>query len=1269
MPPRQQPKAPAIPVRPLGRVVPLSFPLTSDVMKLFPDTLLPINNKALSPNYVELLHTLACYDAIGTVDVVLNGPRSVTPTYFDSRNNAGLNAGVLGFADLASPFPRPIINNNLTLNLQAPSEIFIANTAARIKPDVLMAFVSTLPVGSTCYCDVYNPLATSKVEGSGGVRVEPFFDGCRKLTVKHVNGRQTIDYDYSEFLAGPWFVYNNHTVVWNTMVVGPKLVLSFTLTSGLPPSKPLVTNYKYVEQIRTGSFADAYSRSPFDRVSDVETLVQLNYRINFPDFIYLNTALEYATGNFTSVAVPVELLEYLKFRVIGHPRNKATFDLLLGLAEKQSVSAGFRFIQPSKVIMAASYLAFVDGIDAEKMIWSRINLMSGVFDDYNAARDCAFSPIPNLKWPYLAIGGGVALATPILFHQLNKQFVRKLEPQANSPLVFALAIGFIGIKYIYDNFSFVKSNFSSPPVFLRTVCVTEFEKRIVEQDPSTILTFNDSKVDFLPNDCTSKVAAVQAGHVARLRTPIYSCQCENSLIVAMQNRLGFLNNEVDDVIFQQYKDALLRSFEFSSVAYLGDDNGRCLWALKFNLTPFAVWLKNFPQTKQLLYRKAREDLDLGIKNVSPRMESFVKFEPYMKSDGDNINRFNPRLIVKFDDTFLVSLGPFYHALGNFIKNEVFPPCHDTLSLTSPRKYVYASGMTADQLGDWYKYWKDYMSNSACFELYDINLRDFRLISLEGDCSSFDGHKLKEIKEINDDVNMTMYCKDDLSIKFLMGTTRNTLISNRLRNGGRLVFKTNGRHQSGHASTSVDNSETNIALTERAFHNFVKFHGKPIFGVTIVLGDDNASLLLVHNSVDLHTFKKFIVAQYVAINQELELVVHTSPDCVSFCSGYFYRVSYGIEERYLWAPKIGRVLSRLCWCKDPLVNPIDFIYTVLLGYRYLFPAVPILAEFFESLMTICTERHAKEIVISKDWEHKITTHVKGYSFSDSIHQQFFDIYGLSSYDIYMLSTYYKQLDKFTTVDLPQLTMILDRDLPIKCDSKPLKDNARLNQPNYWFVRAKSFMNEMWKMRYGVNWAKFERRSFLFGLFSDEALGIQRQMTTRLASIDLPSVFSVNNLLPDIVHYLTNLNFDWTYLNSISLFNLSSCFAAPLYMGVWSIMPVLYSLCNCTSVYSSYPFLLCPILEEFVKTQPLVGRWFWLFEAIVHTFSHLNSIKGDDAMQTTVNKIIIGSMCFIASSVSRYFIHSILTRTTFFSFRTRVILHSYYNMYVDSCKFST
>lgn len=641
---------------------------------------------------------------------------------------------------------------------------------------------------------------------------------------------------------------------------------------------------------------------------------------------------------------------------------------------------------------------------------------------------------------------------------------------------------------------------------MNTVCPKVFTPSDVPLDPAVTLTVDSNPFVSIFLRCKRKVAATLAGLAVKNRLPVYSCQCVSSLVLALKTRMAMPLQTLTDDVVNLYHGALCRVYNWSN---LWDDGDLCS---RPNITDaqlispmqFSKWVESFPKQKRTMYIQAKQDLDLGRKVIRFNREAFVKFEPYLKHADGFVNTFDPRLIVKFDPTYNALIGPYFRAFGLHLKDNLLPVVNTSnlheigfLSFVKPRRYSYASGLDASDLGFWFHYWTNVLdfvednqplNQSQIFQRNLLKVQDeppvtvtHRLVAIECDGSRFDGHKCTQLKEVNDAfVTRFFHKRYQHTISVAMAAVRDTKLKVKTIDAC-VEFSANGRQPSGHTNTSADNTQMSCAILEHGFSLLETHTPLRVFAATIALGDDTAALALVPLAALPYVQSSFVKA-FADFNHKGEVLMHDKFNLrkLSFCSGYFYPVIKDNSPTSLWAPKIGRILSKLAWSKDPQVDPADFIFTVLQGYRHLFPAIPILRQYYSTMNLILTRMGAKIIVIPVEFEHKFTTKLTGFK-ADPQASLFFDSnFGYPLGTTIAAEHYISNLTEFQLMDHPSIDAIVDVDCPVdpKLDSgKCVSDSCLQGQYFTYWDDIRRVVTDTWanaKELMRAHWGVFEQR---------------------------------------------------------------------------------------------------------------------------------------------------------------------------------------------------
>jgi len=114
------------------------------------------------------------------------------------------------------------------------------------------------------------------------------------------------------------------------------------------------------------------------------------------------------------------------------------------------------------------------------------------------------------------------------------------------------------------------------------------------------------------------------------------------------------------------------------------------------------------------------------------------------------------------------------------------------------------------------------------------------------------------------------------------------------------------------------------------------------------------------------------------------ILHSDPDRVEFCSGYFWRTDSG----RVWGPKVGRVLAKVAWSVNVQHNPRAWMKGVLVGMSQDSAHIPLLSTYVSHCLTLLSD----VTTVAKADDYKF--HVgKKHKSSPETYQQFYKIYSL------------------------------------------------------------------------------------------------------------------------------------------------------------------------------------------------------------------------------------------------------------------------------------
>lgn len=1089
--------------------LPFGFPPKSAALNLFCQPLVPAPYViGIHPKYEAIFHTLACFHQVPEqVHFVLNGPLNPNLHYFDSARNVLNNAGVYGFQDMNGLFG-DMTDDNFPPNPQFNSVIYyVASSLGAVDPVKAIDFVHNLPIDSVVYADVSNVSAPSNTPGMCGLFYEPFTGpfGVKMLTAKYKCGRVKVEYDYSVLRNRPWF-YDTTAVIWRIVEVGPKMLIKFKHVPVCPP--PAVYPHIPEPVAIPVSFADVLTRAPFDTVSKDVGLYNISkswvYQFVGNHYYFFPRQLLRSPVPTSQFVLPKTLVEHLKLEAVGMPRNSKTYETLIGIAHRMYVSAGMKYSNPSQILTGSVIFAMYDGV-VDELNFLENHTSSSLARKLDAAVKALDGGVPDKKLKYaflslfpllglyklyskyglpkftipllrLTFGGHEPIYHPAVGAGVLLPVIRtvvKLALAAAKPLAVIAASVFLANKFVFHGPP-------NPPIVVHNICPKEFvpdTKPIDSASTITVAGADYTNTILPPTACRRKIAAQLAGFGVKNRLPVYSCQCPSALYLAFRTRMAMPLAAPTQIAIENYRLAMNRLFK--SIACYEDGqnidartNGTVPACYQIHPMTFSQWAADFPGPKREMYAKALDNLFKGTAIISYKREMFVKFEPYMKHNGTTVSTFDPRLIIKFDPTYNVTVGPFLKAFGNLMKGGSGLLDHEQTGLfpcvtienmhqcgfvnpAIPRRYTYASGLDAADVGRWFTHWSIFLDDgriappmhgddsqwTGIRQMADLMLADYQngyvAVAVEVDGSRFDGHKHAAIKVVHNWL-ISRFFPAPLSTQLFRHLTATLDTDVRVKTEiGEVKCFSAGRQQSGHVNTSVDNTLQVMGMTEEALFNLenalrdMGLELWQIFAAIIALGDDMAALLFLPRRA-VPMIAEYFTNAYAAYGHVAEVQVYTGQNIgrLSFCSGYFYPVIRQGHQLHLWAPKIGRVLSRLSWSKDPDVRPEDFIYSVLQGYSCLMPAIPVLSAFYHTLVHILHKKGAKLIQLPREYEAKFNTKLRGFKIDTSNYTKLDTVLGYYPGSIAAAEYHISTLTDFTLIDHYSVEHIVDVDCPVK-----------------------------------------------------------------------------------------------------------------------------------------------------------------------------------------------------------------------------------------------
>jgi hypothetical protein len=569
---------------------------------------------------------------------------------------------------------------------------------------------------------------------------------------------------------------------------------------------------------------------------------------------------------------------------------------------------------------------------------------------------------------------------------------------------------------------------------------------------------NGVPIDFdSPTDCPSTVVAFTDTVHLKNRPVVFPCQCARSLGTACAVRMNYQLPQLTDEILWEYGDCLIRLLR--NQPWSNDDPNITRYRFVRNndrieyqeLIPYAypqnrlidfpviswpVWVNRFTGVKKKILVDAQKEIDDGAiitEKTEDACEAFVKKEPYPKATNEGIIKFCPRLIVSFSTYHRNKYGPLWYGYTkHLMKRFSIYKTRDRLELfevqPGEHMYFYLTGYNADELGDWYARCLNQAYLALNHYKREYPMEDFCVVVIENDFKHFDGHASEDIKMTHAVAHKAVYARGEAMFKCKLPHIN--IKVTKLLGGQFFSFDSEGKWQSGHLATSVENTERTTTTVDMGVRRFVRRTGSPITTMVGVLGDDNLifAVLLRRGVI---TLENCLTEASAAVGQQLDIVVHQHNDTfleqpfpsASFCSGYFYTALYRGEHRIVWGPKITRILFKLFYCKDMNMDYEQYLSGIIIAYKKLFPLIPVLRYLWQRLSP--RVEGVPSIEVDKE---TILLKAEGYTLDTTIYEQINLIYQHADFDLINLENYVLNTTDFG-LDHPSLDIMCDVDLPV------------------------------------------------------------------------------------------------------------------------------------------------------------------------------------------------------------------------------------------------
>lgn len=360
---------------------------------------------------------------------------------------------------------------------------------------------------------------------------------------------------------------------------------------------------------------------------------------------------------------------------------------------------------------------------------------------------------------------------------------------------------------------------------------------------------------------------------------------------------------------------------------------------------FEVWNSRFPKVRQAAQKKALDEFQSCPDIVSVRSscvrKAFLKREKLLKSSPTGVDDFDPRVIQGTNNLPNALLGPWMYSFSKHLARTWSTSFHVT----------YAPGLSAEQVGAWMA-----QCEAEGFSSY-----------LATDFSRFDASICVEALE----VEQQLY-EDHGVGKWAQVVLKEQLyVKGKSSHGHR--YRVFGTRCSGDPNTSCGNG----TLDAGALMFTLGRLGVVDYRI-IVSGDD--SVIALKTGVDREAF----VNTLALLGFSAKTILHSDPDRVEFCSGYFWRTELG----RVWGPKIGRVLAKTGYSVNVQHNPRAWLKGVLVGMSQDSAHVPLLTVYVSHCLSLLSDVKT----VAKTDDHKF--HVgKKHKASPETYQQFYKIYSL------------------------------------------------------------------------------------------------------------------------------------------------------------------------------------------------------------------------------------------------------------------------------------
>jgi hypothetical protein len=434
------------------------------------------------------------------------------------------------------------------------------------------------------------------------------------------------------------------------------------------------------------------------------------------------------------ILVPTNLIRYGRQCVAGKPRTPTVFATLVDKLRRYVVSQSETY--PAPVLVQAAEIAF--NIDIPSEIGSLTNIVNSrrAYNHLNklmtfekprawgstkllvaglAAIALGFETRQRLPGKIAMACGSLLTLGIIGYYNSAKNLMREKPTASRSTKlsVAALAAIYLGFKTrtrlpgkmamacgplltlgIIEYYNSEKKFIKASPTKLqyeldRTSSITA-ETELIETLPSTTVdntllpVAKGGKITITPADNPDKVkndGMVTIGPLFASHLPVVLAANQSNEITAVRNRCLMEVPKPIKGIFNLLNDRIDKE-KFKNM----------------DIISFDKWNKKFPRARRQQHVKAMTEIETCGINLSDFIrKSFVKVEKYNKSSVGEFSSPDPRLIQGVSHKANVVLGPWMQSFSK----ELAAQWSIKHMLDNHTNILYASGMTGEELGNWY----------------------------------------------------------------------------------------------------------------------------------------------------------------------------------------------------------------------------------------------------------------------------------------------------------------------------------------------------------------------------------------------------------------------------------------------------------------------------------------------------------------------------------------------------------------------------------------